>query len=194
MLALSAFLCVAGIVVAGCITVPLGDPEQSKVDGRLTGLWLSKAEGDDDEQVLVSCMPYDARTALVTQLGFTKYGGTVKPSGRLDWKMWLTDVRGRTFATFELVSPQILLEPITEKYAVGQVEFSGDAVTLRMVSDSFVKGAKVSSEGELRKLIEANLDNPKLFADKPTELTRLTDEQNALAESVFDTFNGKGGE
>src|SRR5688500_7474025 len=119
----STAIVVSALLFAGCITVPLGDPEQSKVDERLTGMWLSKVAGAG-EQVLVSCMPYDARTSVVTQFGFTKSGDAVKPSGRLDWKMWVTEVSGRTFATFELVSPQMLLEPVADKYAVAQVEVS----------------------------------------------------------------------
>jgi len=52
-------------VLAGllaCLPVPIGDPEQSRIDSRLNGIWL-----DEDLEAVWVFQPYDKRTWLITR-------------------------------------------------------------------------------------------------------------------------------
>lgn len=47
-----------------CLPVPVGDPEKSRIDPELTGIWLHMGEGEIPAVTLFE--PYDKRTWLVT--------------------------------------------------------------------------------------------------------------------------------
>lgn len=50
------------VCVLACLDAPIGDPETSKLNPKLTGVWLGELE---DEQVLFVLQPFDKRTYLV---------------------------------------------------------------------------------------------------------------------------------
>jgi len=50
------------ICVLACLKAPIGDPETSKLDPKLTGVWLGK---DGDEFGMLVLQPFDKRTYLV---------------------------------------------------------------------------------------------------------------------------------
>ncbi len=54
----------AFIGLLACMPVPIGDPERSKIDDDLTGVWISVM---DDEATLLIYEQYDKRTWLVRQ-------------------------------------------------------------------------------------------------------------------------------
>ena len=66
---LGMLIAVAGIPVflalQACIPVPLGDPEKSRIDPELSGIWVT------DEQDLAIIEPYDKRTWLVNLVAVT---------------------------------------------------------------------------------------------------------------------------
>lgn len=156
-----AFALIVGLV--GCLEIPLGDPERSKVDDRFTGLWLQRGEAADDG-TLVSVVPYDARTCLVTVMKFAR-GDDKQVTAREEgnYKMWFTDVGGVRFVTLEPKDPAGLLGKTGKFYIVAKVEREGDVVTTTGVSDKLVKAANVTTPAELEKLIAGNLGNADLF-------------------------------
>lgn len=184
------------LAVAGCIAIPLGDPEKSKVDDKLAGIWISHAE-DNGDQTMFAATAYDARTYFVSEFDFSKEKGTkdVKAKDRMDWKMWLTDVGGQQFATLEMITPRLLLnsgdEDNSEKYAIVKLHLDGDKLTVQGVSDDFVKAADIKNSQQLQELIAKNLNNPKLFSDDSLELTRVKNDQTNDASAVLDAF-GQG--
>jgi hypothetical protein len=52
-----------------CVTrTPVGDPERSRIDPRLTGIWLSDRWSSESAAEIWIFEPYDARTWLVTRI------------------------------------------------------------------------------------------------------------------------------
>jgi hypothetical protein len=54
-----------GVMACFVLPVPVGDPERSRVDASLSGVWMGIAEEDDEPAILV-LEPYDKRTWLVS--------------------------------------------------------------------------------------------------------------------------------
>jgi hypothetical protein len=198
---------VGGLLLAavGCIAIPLGDPEKSKVDPKLVGVWMSKP-GDDD-QTMFTVTAYDARTYFVSEFDFSKDKDKpdVTAKSRMDWKMWLTDVGGQQFATLEMITPQLLLnspdsEDSKEKYAIAKLKLDGDKINIEMMNDDFVTAADIKDSQQLQDFIAKNLDNPKLFSKgdgtaNDVDMIRVKDAQIEAASAVLSAFgqgsNGK---
>lgn len=78
-----------------CMPVPVGDPERSRIDPALNGVWAMTEDGADAGYYLFR--PYDKRSWLV--VGVEKSEGTVKPASL--YKAWLTKLGGEKFMTWE---------------------------------------------------------------------------------------------
>jgi hypothetical protein len=182
------------LAAVGCIAIPLGDPEKSKIDDKLVGIWMGKAE-DDGGQTMFTTTAYDNRTYLVSEFDFKKANDSITIGSRVDWKVWLTEVGGQRFATAEIIDPKLLVDTDSadskEKYAIMKLALSGDNLTMKAVNDDFVKSSGVKNAQELQDLIAKNLDNPKLFGDEDMVLTRQTGDQTSLAKDVLNAFEGK---
>src|SRR5204862_137537 len=89
----------AALAATACFPVPLGDPEQSKVDERLRGYWLDVTEGSTDHSAF-AVAPFDAHAYVIQAVNFTKSdAGEVKPEPAIVFKAWLSEVKGRQFLT-----------------------------------------------------------------------------------------------
>src|SRR5436190_10726355 len=152
---------IVAVLLAGCLDVPLGNAEQSKVDEQYKGLWMCPGKSGDDDSTLLAIIPFDSRTYIVTMLQYRQTQTGVRLTSGYEKKMWLTRVGDATFATLEDKSPQALLAPDEHPYAVVRVTRKGDAVTTQGIDPKFVKDAKTPEA--LATLIAANLDNEKLY-------------------------------
>lgn len=149
----------------GCLEIPLGDPEKSKLDDRFTGLWLQRGEAPD-KGTLVAAVPYDPRTYLVTYMRFTRGADKqVVANEESTYKMWLTNVGGTTFLTLEPKDASTLLGKPGTAYLVAKVSREGSVVTVTDVSDKLVKEAHVTTSAELENLIAGRLGDPDLFGE-----------------------------
>lgn len=110
-----------------CMPVPIGNPERSRIDPEISGVWMTESDGDAGELYLFQ--PYDKRTWLVTGatieagpdyegedleihtaddvvrvLGSHPVGsdGITSPT-TVAYKVWLTRLRGVRFMTWEAV-------------------------------------------------------------------------------------------
>ena len=180
--------CVLIVSFVGCITIPLGDPEKSKVDDKLVGAWISKPN-EDGNQTLFAIVQYDTHTCMVSQLGFVKEGETIKPAGRFDWKMWLVDIKGTTFASLEMKNAQLAIEPQEERFASAKIKRDGDSLTIQPVKDDFVKNANITTSQQLHDLIADNLNSADLYGE-PLTLTKVKDDQKEMVGKVFEAFTG----
>ena len=54
------------VCVLACLKAPIGDPETSKVDSKLSGVWLGEIE---DDLTLLVLQPFDKRTYLIGWFG-----------------------------------------------------------------------------------------------------------------------------
>ena len=149
---------VAGLLA--CMPVPIGNPERSRIDSDLSGIWIVESEGDAGSLYLFQ--PWDKRTWLVvgarleeargydgeeldpetakdaadvlreTRVGA---GGVTSPNTVL-YKAWLTKLGGMQFMTWEPMgglNDDGSHQP--EYWFVWRVDKAdGDRFTLRMVS------------------------------------------------------------
>ena len=110
-----------------CMPVPIGDPERSRIDPDISGVWT--LEDDDQFDALYLFQPYDKRTWLVMGAGVEEGpgyegapfdidtsqdalrilesheigpGGITSP-GTVAYKVWLKKLGGETFMTWEPV-------------------------------------------------------------------------------------------
>ena len=88
----------AFIGLLACMPVPIGDPERSKIDDDLTGVWIGAV---DDEVNLFFYEPYDKRTWLVRQY---EVGGSYdKPAIELSYEEAIAAVDTEDFDGDEFV-------------------------------------------------------------------------------------------
>ena len=179
-----------GLGVVGCLKVPLGNPETSKMDAQFVGVWINQEKNGEDSE-LYAVVPWDSRTYQLTQMVFRKDGASVQPRDRTVVKMWLTDIGGTTFMTAEWKDADVLLKEITD-YIVAKIARSGDRITVRQVSEEFVKQANVQSAETLAKLIADNLKNPKLFEEKESVYEKVGAERAEEMQGILKAFNHAG--
>ena len=67
------------IGLAACLPVPIGDPERSRLDADMTGVWLGFDAG------VTYFEPYDKRTWLVTTVGISTPGSCMPPGTTEDY-------------------------------------------------------------------------------------------------------------
>jgi hypothetical protein len=181
-----------------CLPVPIGDPERSRIDPDLTGVWAVLGSGETfDESGFYVFEPYDKRTWLVSGAGMiegddsdfsnfdmTSYDGFVElaaaepvDEGHVSieqiqvYKAWLKKLGGELFMTWE---PKMLLD---DGVAEPEVWF-----TYRIIKngrDEF-EMQPVNSESDLfddvketrrayEKVIRRNADNPELYLESTDE-------------------------
>ncbi len=187
-----AMWCLAALVMLGmigCLEIPLGDPETSKVDEQYVGLWLNNAT-PNDESDLLAVMPYDSRTLLISQMRFVKTDAGYQSRGQINMKAWLTKIGDTTFITAEGKDPKSLVESGDKAYFVAKIARVGEQVTVQSGrSGDFVKEAKVSTPAELAKLIADNLQNPKLYETDSGTYTRMGPGDSEKAKSILSAFS-----
>lgn len=171
------------MLLGGCLKFPLGDPEASKVDPALSGVWFQRAE--EGRVTLWSVQPFDARTYLVVN-----YNAKPDP-GAGGWergemsisKGWLTTVNGQTFITL-----QVLTEASDTPYVVARVNRTGETVEVLGVSPDFIKDQNVTSAAQMAGLIEKNVDNPKMYLD-PTRLEKAGEADMQTVREILEAFH-----
>jgi len=195
-----------------CLPVGVGDPETSKVDPRLAGVWR-EIQDDGSEGAVVALLPFDSRAYVLRSVGVERTGDGIKlKPGESLYKAWLATVEGRTFVTAQ---PLYLREAIgdarTPGFVVAALTLSEDGTKIEVhgVNPSFdglaplkmlpghieydasVAGSKAPSEEEaralLRKVIAENLDKEGFFS-MTARYVRVTDK--ALLKAIFESVTG----
>jgi hypothetical protein len=169
------------IVVAGCLKIPLGNPETSKVDPKFAGMWMKRT--DKGEVALMHVIPWDARTYLVLNYGARPDAvGAWERGGEILFKAWLTEVKGQTFVTM-----QVLGEESDEPYVVAKITTDGDSFTARGVQAEFAGRGGARDEASFRKLIEENIDNDKMYL-KPDQYFKVGPGDEQMVADVVGLF------
>lgn len=199
-----------------CLPVPIGDPERSRIDPDLTGVWAVPGSGDTfEESGFYVFEPYDKRTWLVTGAGMieggdtdlsnydmSSYDGFVElaanesvEEGHVSieqiqvHKAWLKKLGGEIFMTWE---PKVMLDD-----GVAEPEVWFTYRIIRNGRDQF-EMQYVNSESDLfddvketrrayEKVIRRNADNPELYVDSAVEDT-LTMTLIRVQESELEFF------
>jgi hypothetical protein len=171
----------------GCLEIPLGDPETSKVDEQYIGLWLNNGTPNDESELL-AVLPYDSRTLLISDMKFVKTDAGYQSRGQTTMKAWLTKIGDTTFITAEPKDPKSLVESADKAYFVAKISRVGEQVTVQQVAGDFVKQANVTTPAALAKLIADNLQNPKLFETDSGTYTRMGPGDSEKAKSILGAF------
>ncbi len=149
---LAVFIVLASI--AGCYVskVPLGNVDDAKVDLAYIGNW--RFTGDDGTQTTLVLRNIDDKRYWVEWQDPTKTNRFVG---------FITDVAGAHFAQ---------LRPLTddgsrqEEYTIVRVSKENGKLIIRELDENFFKDKSVGTTEELRKLVEANVDNDKMYEQK----------------------------
>jgi hypothetical protein len=183
------FLAVLLSIIAGCLSIPLGDPEQSVIDAKLLGWWQA-TQTDGGKHELVLLQAYDARTYLVWDMHYAGDADNIEPDGSaLVMKGWLTPIRGKRFMTLKLMNPSQELQDNKEKdrYVVMRIDESSDGLHLKAIADKFV--ADCATPEALKAKIAANVDNDALYdANGGGLYTAVDDAHKASLDPVIKKF------
>ena len=200
-----------------CMPVPIGDPERSRIDPELTGVWavLSTGQYDGDPGFYVF-EPYDKRTWLVFGAGLEEgddavlskydlasYDGfvelAVNEPVRLDhihiegiavYKAWLKKLGGEVFMTWE---PKIALDDgIAEPdvWLVYRIIKDGpDTIRMQMVNgESGLFEDVKKTRRAYERVISKNADNPELYGHSENENTQAFVTLARVQEFEMDFF------
>lgn len=176
------------LLFAGCLGVPLGDPETSKVDPSLVGFWIAQRP-DSDEGKMLAVSAFDGRCYLITQYNFIQGAQGVEINGgKTVYKAWLTPVKSATFVTRERMDAKRLLNKDDKPYEVARIVVDGSTLTARAIQPEFVEDAKVATSAELAKLVNEHLDDPQMYMEAEV-YERITGER---LQEVRDILFGFG--
>ena len=199
------------LFLGACLPVGVGDPETSKVDPGLTGVWEELNDDGAPKGSLAVLVPFDVRAYLLrtVEIERTAEGVTVKPKEG-HYKAWLTTIEGRIFLTAQ---PLYLKEALGDEKAPGflvaHVVFDGKSVVASAIDGEFAPlaalrklpghvsyeppaaGEKALSEDDaralLRRVIAENVDKKELYSGT-AKYARVTD--RAVLKAVFESVIG----
>jgi len=186
-----------------CMPVPIGDPERSRIDPDLAGVWAVLASGEDfGESGFYVFEPYDKRTWLVTGAGMiagddsdlsnydmTTYDGFVElavaepiDEGHVSidqiqvYKAWLKKLGGELFMTWE---PKLWLDegiPDPEVWLVYRVvKKDRDRFEMHYVDgESDLFDDVDETRRAYERVISKNADNPELYAESTADIDVVT--------------------
>ena len=199
------------IGLLACMPVPIGDPERSRVDPDITGVW-SYVEGS--EIAFYAFDAYDKRTWLLTGVGleegesadFSGYdiessqdlgqlleNETVGEEGATAsevvlYKAWRTKLGGEWFMTWEGLFPHAEEEFVPEYWYVFRIQKTDEnTLDLYMVDgedDRFEEVKKTRRAYE--RVLKKNARDPDLFADEPLRFSRVSPEHLGFVEELAD--------
>lgn len=181
---------IAGLLA--CMPVPVGNPERSRIDPELSGVWALNENGEESGYYFFR--PYDKRTWLVVGVGGS--GGEAEPLPI--YKAWLTKLGGEKFMTWEQAGAFNKDGSIQAEYwLVFRVEKDGEnQVNLRMLDYEYEGFEAIPEpddyEGDFAKdmrrrferVIGKNVDDDEMY-DDTLVLRRLAGHELAEASDRF---------
>ena len=202
------------IGLLACLPVPIGNPERSRIDPEITGVW---AISDNSEAVFYVFEPFDKRTWLLTGVSLeegedadfgdydlSSYDGLARlmetesvgddgatATEMVMYKVWMTKLGGVWFMTWE------------PKGLFGSEQFAPDAWFVFRVDkpdsntlvlsfccdDEFFPDDIKETRRAYERVIKKNAKNPEMYTEEPWVLRRVADEHidffEELAEEVI---------
>lgn len=178
-------LVVAILCLTACVKYPVGDPEKSKVDPKLSGVWRSQ---EPDGATLLVFRPYDARTYFVKSLPYREDSGAIRPGEAQEFKAWLTALGGATFLTLEPLDCAQWLGLKSEMFPcfVAKVDFADGSLHLRIVNGGKGPAEAAKNSAELEAAIAKNVAADALYIDTAMVFKKFDDK--ARIQAVLDAF------
>lgn len=176
-----------------CMPVPIGDPERSRIDPDMTGIWVIVNEEGRSNIVFYVVEPYDKRTWLImgievessddvdfedydlsTYAGYEKLvadnkesSGNFYSENLILYKAWLAKLGGERFWTWEPKGKVDALNEDPEVWMVYQVRKEGEnTLVLRMVdpdADLF-EDIEVTRRA-FERVIKKHANDPAIYVD-----------------------------
>jgi hypothetical protein len=189
-LGLALFVPVAAVLLSlfACLPAPVGDPEKSTVDAKLTGAWIGASEKSDDRWIAL-LRPWDRHTWYLVYLN-TKKDGEGKGAGHMHFKAWLTRLGGATFITAEPLEtldyafPPAAGEKAEKHWIVGRVDIKDDALTFRLIDLNSWIVKDLKTREKLEDAIKAQVDNKELYGDITTFQRITADKANLVNDAL----------
>jgi len=201
-----------------CMPVPIGDPERSRIDPELTGVWVTLTSNEFfSEAGFYVFEPYDKRTWLVAGMGLvegdnqdlpdldlTTYDGWVELAAAdpvnkgyvsiesmVVYKAWLKKLGGEVFMTWE---PKLFLdEGIAEPevwFTYRVIKKGHDRIEMHYVDgESDLFDDVDETRRAYERVISRNADNPELYADEDGADVVLVRVQDAELELFEELLN-----
>ena len=157
------------IGLLACMPVPIGNPERSRIDPEISGVWLVTADADE---ALYAFEPWDKRTWVVTGASATDEDSV----SIAVYKAWRSKHGGEWFMTWE---PRINYDNADfqpELWLVFREEREDDGrLSLHMVNgeDDVFKGLDKTRRA-YEKALRRNARNPDIYAEDPWIFEKAT--------------------
>ena len=191
-----------------CMPVPIGDPERSRIDPKISDVWAIMDEGDDG---FIVFEPYDKRTWLVTFVPIEEgdeadlgdfdlesysdlaefidkepvVGSNGVTAGKTSsFKAWQTKLGGKWFMTLE---PKMVIDNGSfspEAWWVYRIDRPDEnTVDLILLDDDLFRGAEKTRRAYER-VIRKNAKNEELYSDEPMRMVRVKPEHRDFFKSL----------
>jgi hypothetical protein len=190
-----------------CLKVPVGDPEKSRIDPALNGVWRIEHNGEISDQLWI-IEPWDARTWIVTTFDardddLTDEAVATTPSDVLTllesaglegidaYKAWLATFSGVRFLVLEPKRP--LHELTGEKpefwYAFKVQRTTAERVELQLVIGKHVGQAKTTAKAE--SIIRKHARDPALYDDGSESyvLLRVAETEYGRVDALLESLH-----
>ena len=167
------------IGLLACMPVPIGDPERSRIDPTVSGVWV--AEKEDEGAAYYAFEPFDKRTWLLTGVRTEGNEGKV-----VLYKVWLTRLAGEQFMVWE---PKAVYDNDTftpEVWFVFRMERpDADTLDLHLVvgDDDAFEGVEKTRRAYER-VLKKNVRNKDIYDDDPLRMTRMEPEDRQAFEAL----------
>jgi hypothetical protein len=171
----------ACLVLFACFEVPIGKPEEGRIDPRLDGLWIGHDEsGGAYETWLI--VPFDEHVYCLVYAQFDAEGKRNPDRGGA-MRGWITPLAGDSFISLEPVQ-QILPDFDRPKdYELARLSFEADGTLgVELVNYQFGGLQHAPTTAALMREIEENIHDPKLFEKR--QLFRRIDASVAVEKSI----------
>lgn len=185
------------IGLLACMPVPIGDPERSRIDPDITGVWVWLKGGSG--AAFYTFEPYDKRTWLLTGVVLesgvdseaTEYdpstyaaltelieNETIGPDGITAteitlYKVWRTKLGGEWFMTWE---PKGLFDDeafVPESWLAFRIDRpDADTLQLLLITDTLFEDVDKTRRA-FERVVKKNARNPELYEDDPITMVRI---------------------
>lgn len=181
------------LITFACLPVPIGNPETSKVDDALSGIYQAVPKDADETDINLAILrPWDSRTYMLNYYAVEKRDN--KENHEIHhFKAWLTTIADKTFLTAQPMDDlQFALGPDEDAskpyWVVFRIDKVPSGLELRMVNvdSEYLKGRKTQAEFEAA--IKAHVSDNDLYNEAVT-YKKLDKSDRALIDSVLSRFD-----
>jgi hypothetical protein len=160
----------AGLALAGCLETEysLGRRDASVVDRAFCGDWMLSRK-DEKGQTQNSHLVVRNLNDREYYVEWSDVNG--KPEDRTRDIAFVADVKGVSFAHLQQLGEE---GNNAEKFIIFRFGMEGEKLVIRELNDTFFKEQNLTSDEQLRKVVDENLENKQMYAGEPLVGTRQT--------------------